>query len=183
MDHYLDIKVLPDPELSENFLINSLFAKLHRILGQQADGKIGISLPRHDKTPGPVIRLHGTAQDIEKLMQTDWLGGMKAYCQQSDLLPVPGTARYRTVRRVQAKSAYNKRKRSVNKGWLTPEQAEACIPDTQQKTLRLPFMRIKSLSNGNPMRVYIEHGALSDTPVNGVFNAYGLSKEATIPWF
>lgn len=32
MDHYLDIRVLPDPEFSAQTLLEALFAKLHRAL-------------------------------------------------------------------------------------------------------------------------------------------------------
>ncbi|MDA5483387.1 type I-F CRISPR-associated endoribonuclease Cas6/Csy4 [Yersinia intermedia] len=90
---------------------------------------------------------------------------------------------YRTVRRVQAKSAHNKRQRSIAKGWLTEQQAFEQIPDTQQKSLRLSFIQLRSLSNGNTMRIYIQHGELQEQAQLGSFSAYGLSNSTTIPWF
>jgi CRISPR-associated endonuclease Csy4 len=33
VDHFLDIRVLPDPEFGEEMLMAALFAKLHRALG------------------------------------------------------------------------------------------------------------------------------------------------------
>ena len=85
------------------------------------------------------------------------------------------------VRRVQAKSAHNKRRRSVAKGWLSEEEAQVRIPDAQQKAMSLPYAEMHSLSTQSRMRLYIEHGPLLDKPVAGMFNAYGLSTTATIP--
>lgn len=183
MDHYLDIKVQPDLETSAQDLLNNLFAKLHRALGHYAAGRIGVSFPCSDKTLGSVLRLHGSTQDIANLMQQNWLQGLRDYVRCSAVLPVPKAVQYRTVRRVQAKSAHNKRQRSIAKGWLTEQQAFEQIPDTQQKSLRLPFIQLRSLSNGNTMRIYIQHGELREQAQLGSFSAYGLSSSTTIPWF
>jgi len=45
MDHYLEIRVLPDPEFSSEMLMAALFAKLHRVLGARGQGDIGVSFP------------------------------------------------------------------------------------------------------------------------------------------
>ncbi|ACQ92978.1 CRISPR-associated protein, Csy4 family [Tolumonas auensis DSM 9187] len=184
MDHYLDIRLLPEePEVSESFLLNALFAKLHVRLGQQAQGRVGVSFPDHHKRLGDLLRLHGQRTDLQALMADDWLQGLKGYTQCSEVLPIPATVSYRAVKRVQAKSAHNKRQRSIAKGWLTESEAQIRIPDTQQKELHLPFVQLKSRSNGQMMRVYVEHGPVLAVPVSGYFNAYGLSSIATIPWF
>jgi len=183
MDHYLDITVLPDPEFKETVLMNALFAKLHRALGQRGDGGVGVSFPRVDKTLGDRLRLHGSAASLDKLMAGNWLQGLRDYVVCSEMHPVPTGVQYRTVRRIQKKSAHNKRKRSISKGWLSEQEAYARIPSTQQQTLKLPYAQVKSLSNGNSMRVYIEHGKLQTEPVVGEFSSYGLSSTTTVPWF
>ncbi|GGO80052.1 type I-F CRISPR-associated endoribonuclease Cas6/Csy4 [Marinobacterium nitratireducens] len=183
MDHYLDLKVLPDPEFAEQQLLNALFAKLHRALGQHGDGEVGVSFPDHGARLGSRLRLHGTAQRLDQFMALNWIQGMRDYCAIGELLPIPAQVQYRAVRRVQAKSAYNKRKRSITKGWLSEAEALKRIPDTQQKKLTLPYIQLRSLSNGNPMRIYIEHGPLQDAPQSGCMSTYGLSATATIPWF
>ena len=183
LSHYLDIRLLPDPEFTEQQLMNALFAKLHRAAGKSAPGKIGVSFPDVSKRLGGRLRLHSSKEILSGLMTDSWIQGMKDYCVISDITPVPAAVKYRTVRRVQAKSAHNKRRRSIAKGWLTEEEALEKIPDTQQKTLTLPYIQMKSLSNGNPMRVYIEHGDIQDVAQPGEFNAYGLSASATVPWF
>lgn len=183
LSHYLDIRLLPDPEFETQELLNALFAKFHRSMSQTVPGQIGVSFPEVEKRLGAILRLHGSEPALDQLMADNWLKGMKDYCQISQSKAVPESVQYRTVRRVQIKSAHNKRKRSVAKGWLTPEQALETIPDTQQKPIALPYIEMKSLSNQNRMRVYIEHGELQSQPTDGTFNSYGLSTNATVPWF
>ena len=183
MDHYVDIKVLPDPEFKETVLLNALFSKLHRALGQVAEGRVGVSFPEVKKILGDKVRLHGTQADLTKLMDTNWLQGLRDYCHQSEIKKIPERVSYKTVRRVQAKSAQNKRKRSIAKGWISEAEAIESIPDTQQKILKLPFLQIKSLSNGNPMRIYVDHSKELENAVSGTFTSYGFSSSATIPWF
>lgn len=184
MDYYLDITLLPDPEFEEQVLLNALFSKFHRGMSQTVPGQVGVSFPDFGKRLGARLRLHGSAAALDKLMAVGWMKGMGDYSRVSAIQDVPAVCQYRTVRRVQAKSVWNKRRRSIAKGWLTEEEAETRIPDSQQKDLKhLPFLQIKSLSNGNNMRVYIEHGEIVTALVDGTFNSYGLSTTATIPWF
>lgn len=183
MDHYLDIKVLPDLESTAQELLNKLFSKLHRALGQHTQGKVGVSFPQQGKLLGEILRLHGTKEDLSHLMDQNWLQGLRDYTRCGALQPIPPQVTYRTVKRVQAKSAHNKRRRSILKGWLTEQQALEQIPDTQQKSLDMPFIQMGSLSNGNTMRIYIQHGDILPQPQAGIFSAYGLSSTATIPWF
>ncbi len=183
MDHYMDIQVLPDPEFGQVDLLNALFAKLHRALSSQTRGRVGVSFPHHGRLLGDCLRLHGSLQDLLDLSEINWLQGMRDYTRSMLPTPIPAAVSYRTVRRVQAKSAHNKRRRSIAKGWLSPEDALLRIPDSQQKQLKLPYAELNSLSNGNRMRVYIEHGPLQSEPQSGIFGAYGLSATTTIPWF
>lgn len=183
MDHYIDIRVKPDPEFGQTELLNALFAKLHRVLPSVTEGRVGISFPLYGKSLGSCLRLHGSLPDLQHLLANNWRQGLRDYTQVQGPEVVPPTARYRTVRRIQSKSAHNKRQRSIAKGWLTEQQALQSIPDSQQKVIKLPYVELLSLSTRSRMRVYIEHGPLTDTPVYGQFNAYGLSATATIPWF
>ncbi|QSX37563.1 type I-F CRISPR-associated endoribonuclease Cas6/Csy4 [Shewanella sedimentimangrovi] len=183
MDHYLDIRVLPDPEFGQVDLLNALYAKLHRVLPSLTQGRVGVSFPEYGKTLGDCLRLHGTLSDLLNLTEVNWLQGMRDYIRLGEPTKIPAEVSYRTVHRVQAKSAHNKRKRSVAKGWLTEEEALVRIPDTQRKILKLPYAEMHSMSTGSRMRLYVELGPLVEVPVAGCFSAYGLSAAATIPWF
>ena len=79
MDHYQDIRVLPDPEFSEPQLMAALFAKLHRALAAYAQGDIGVSFPSMQRTPGTVLRLHGSCKALTELQQSGWLKGLRDY--------------------------------------------------------------------------------------------------------
>ncbi len=139
MNHYIDIKVLPDPEFEATVLMNALYAKCHRVLGKVANGEVGVSFPQYKKNLGVVLRLHGSKDKLEQLMEERWLKGLTDYTQVSDILTVPDKAQYRVVARIQTKSPENKRKRSIRKGWLTQEEAEEKIKDNDQYKLNLPF--------------------------------------------
>ncbi len=183
MDHYIDITVLPDPEFKATVLMNALYAKYHRVLGQVAKGNVGVSFPLHKKTLGEVLRLHGNQEQLKAIMANSWLKGLRDYTSVSKVQRIPSTVEYRTVARISRKSPENKRKRSIKKGWLTPEEAQTHIKDEPDFMIELPFAQLTSLSNKNIYKVFIEHGELTETPVTGLYNAYGLSKTATVPWF
>jgi CRISPR-associated endonuclease Csy4 len=184
MDHYIEIRILPDPEFSSITLLEALFAKLHRALGALAEGEIGISFPHAGKTLGDRLRLHGSKAALSKLEAHPWCKGLGDNTEHSGILPIPTPVQYRTVRRVQLKSnAERLRRRSVKKGWLSEEEACQRIPYSAEKRSSLPFIRLKSLSTGQFFLLFIEQGPIQSTPTSGVFSAYGLSATATIPWF
>ena len=184
MQYYIDIKVLPDLETSAPVLMNNLFAKLHRQLVTVAKGEVGISFPFACNTLGDTLRLHGSDAVLDSMMATPWLKGLRDYTTVTAVTSIPNKIKgYQTVKRVQAKSANNKRKRSIAKGWLSEEQAIHSIPDTQARHLTLPFVQIQSLSNGNAMRIFIAHSALMTELTTGTFSSYGLSVTTTVPVF
>jgi CRISPR-associated endonuclease Csy4 len=189
MDSYIEITVLPDLEADASFLMNNLCSKLHAVLGQVTMGKVGVSFPGYaqaGKNLGTQLRIHGTAIMLEKLMTENWLKGLRDYCQFSGILPVPGNAKQRYFARRQVKSAHNKRKRSISKGWLTPSEAIEKINDDSQTLLKLPFLQLTSRGNKQQMNVFIERGPVVDLPTTGSFNSYGLSRlseKVTVPWF
>ncbi len=184
MDHYLEIRVLPDPEFSEPLLMAALFAKLHRALGARGQGDIGVSFPEYGKTPGAVLRLHGSHAALNELEAGRWRAGLNDYCRCSTITPVPAVSRWRVVSRVQVKSSPERLlRRSVRKGWLSEEQAEARRQTMAIQQTTLPYLSLKSLSSGQSFRLFIRHGDILPVPVAGRFSSYGLSVQATIPWF
>ena len=184
MNYYQDIVILPNPEIMDQVLMAALFTQLHLKLAQAGEGRIGISFPEVGLTPGSRLRLHGTQDDLTRLEATQWYSRAKDYIFCKPVQPVPEGCQYRTVRRVQYKSSAERlRRRSVRKGWLTPEQAEQQISVINEKRGKLPFLPVKSGSNGHTWLLFIEHGPLRETPIAGSFSSYGFSAVATIPWF
>ncbi|MGB9098113.1 type I-F CRISPR-associated endoribonuclease Cas6/Csy4 [Erwinia sp.] len=184
MDHYIEIRLLPDPEFSATILMEALFAKLHRALGSTAQGAIGVSFPVAGKTLGDRLRLHGTYAALSKLDALSWRKGLRDNTDDSGILPVPQTTQFRTVRRVQLKSSAERlRRRSVRKGWLSEEEAILRIPDAREKRSSLPFIRLRSSSSNQHFLLFIEQGKIVAQAVPGEFSVYGLSNLATVPWF
>jgi CRISPR-associated endonuclease Csy4 len=187
MDHYIDLRLRPDPEFPPAQLLNALAAKLHRALVALKAEDIGISFPKHHATGGglgDVLRLHGTQPRLQALMQTNWLSGMSDHLVCSPIQPVPASAQHRVVRRVQAQSnAERIRRRQMKRHGWTEEEARARIPDSIEQRLDLPYLMLRSQSTGQHFRLFVEHLPCGPTSVTGAFTAYGLSNSATIPWF
>lgn len=184
MDHYLEIRVLPDPEFSEEMLMAALVAKLHRALGQRGQVDIGISFPAYAVKPGAILRLHGHRQALNELERLAWRKGLSDYCDCTEIKNVPEVNHWRCVSRVQVKSSAQRlMRRSVKKGWLTEEEAQQRMLTMAEARTDLPWLNLRSLSTGQSFRLFIRHGDLLSAPVTGVFSTYGLSATATIPWF
>jgi len=188
--HYIDITLLPDPEFSHAHLLGALVAKLHRALVAAQSTAIGVSYPQHvdkphaKRTLGSVLRLHGTFDALQRLMEQNWLQGMRDHIQVAELRSVPAGVQHRTVRRRQFKTnAERLRRRRMLRKNETAEQAAMAIPDTMERSPNLPYVQLRSSSTAQPFCLCVEHGPPQSIAVPGSFNTYGLGREATVPWF
>lgn len=185
MDHYLDIRLLPDPEFSAPMLMNALFAKLHRALAADASIDIAISFPGATVSHlGCVMRLHGSATRLTAHMAQSWLGGMRDHLEITAVAPIPATATPYLVRRVQAKSSAERLRRRYLKRHPETDSSSIVelIPDGVERQLTLPYLRINSSSSGQQFLLFIQQ-TLASEALEGDFNSYGLSSAATVPWF
>jgi len=187
MNHYLDIRVLPDPEFECNVLLGALVSKLHRGLVEISADDIGVSFPHHTEKPrslGELLRIHGSQARINALMESGWLRGMKDHVQISQVCEIPEHVSYRVVSRCQYKTNADRlRRRRMKRRNETWEEAVRHIPDSVERDVKTPFVVVRSASTGNAFSLFILHGDLVQEARKGRFSSYGLSKEATIPWF
>lgn len=184
MDHYIDIRLLPDLEFLPTVLMNALFSKFHRALVKQGTGEIAVSFPKASKKPGECLRLHGKRDALARFMEYNWLQGMRDHIAITEVQRAPDSCTYRIIRRAQAKSnAERLRRRSIKKGWLTPEQAVEQIPLKNERRLSLPFLQLKSGSSEQHFRLFIDQSQELSEPQMGTFSSYGLSATGTVPWF
>lgn len=184
MDYYVNIRIFPNIEFSDSILMNEIFSHLHNALVASGQCDIGVSFPNVDKTLGDILRLHGNKPSLEILLAMPWISRLIDYIEVSGITKIPANVNYRIVKRIQAKSSIERLiRRSVQKGWLTEEEAVRRVANGSEKKLSLPYLSIKSLSTGQKFRLFIEHGPVVASPSLGTFNAYGLSSNATIPWF
>jgi CRISPR-associated endonuclease Csy4 len=187
MDCYIDLRLSPDPEFTAPTLMNALFAKLHRAVSSLDGLQVGVSFPHHQTAPphlGDCLRIHGGSDDLDRLMSQDWLCAMREYVSVGKMSSAPAEALHCRVRRVQPKSSAPRlRRRYMKRHNVTEEEAARCIPMKVEQRVKLPFLRIKSTSTGQNFRLFIEHSDPLEERVAGRFNSYGLSEQATVPWF
>ncbi|MEX0964391.1 MAG: type I-F CRISPR-associated endoribonuclease Cas6/Csy4 [Pseudohongiellaceae bacterium] len=183
MNHYIDIKLLPDAEIPATVLMNATYAKLHKILCDLGSKNIGVSFPKYKVTLGNILRIHGDESVLKDLLGKTWLGGMNGYCKVSDVVPVPAEAKFRTISRKQSTMSQSKLNRLLKRGSITEEDVKNYKAKMFTKGLDNPYLELQSGSNGHKHRRYIEFGELLDEPVKGDFDQFGLSKTATVPWF
>ncbi|AAQ59425.1 type I-F CRISPR-associated endoribonuclease Cas6/Csy4 [Chromobacterium violaceum] len=193
MDHYLDIRLLPDADFGPPVLMNALYAKLHRALAAQQRQDIGVSFPGYDPAPsshdgkplpptlGLTLRLHGSAAALDGLMARRWLSGFADHAIVGDIRPVPAGASAVSVRRRQAKSSPARaRDRLMRRQGISAEEARRRIPDETAQRLNLPYLTVDSASTGQCFRLFVEQQAAPSIAA-GSFNAYGLSAAAALP--
>lgn len=203
MNHYFDITLLPDAELKAQLLMNAIFVKLHKLLCDKHSVAVGVSFPEYDmscssgkseRLPsnfpqryvslGNTLRIHGEEPVLNNLQGLDWLGGMNGYCKISDIVPVPGDSKYRTISRKQPAMSQSKLNRLLKRGSITEAEAKTYKAKMfAEKTLDNPYIELRSGSNGHRHRRYIELGPVLNESVTGAFDQFGLSKVATVPWF
>jgi CRISPR-associated endonuclease Csy4 len=185
MDSYIDIKIRRDPEFATPQLMSALFAKLHKAFVQIENRGIGVSFPKAEPNGlGDVLRLHGSAGALQRLMELPWLVGIRDHIHLSSIEVVPVEVQYRQLQRIQAKSNPERlRRRAMRRHKIDAEEAAKRIPDSAVELVNLPYVRMNSTSTNQQFRVFIRQGPLLQAPVQGPFNAYGLSATATIPWF
>lgn len=185
--HYTDIKVVPDAECGPTPLLGALCDHLHLALVQQQRDSIGISFPDYSLNPrtlGMTLRLHGSAADLQQLLASDWLRGMRDHVRIKEIAEAPADAPHRTVQRKQFKtSAERLRRRRMRRKGETEEQARAAIPSSVERRPDLPYIHLHSRSTRQPFCLFIALGPLQPSATPGRFNSHGLGQPASIPWF
>lgn len=185
--HYIDIRVLPDPETGPTQLLGALYDRLHLALVQHGLGNIGVSFPDYSQNPralGNRLRLHAGEQALQSFLQSDWLKGMRDHVRIDNIAKAPADAPHRTMQRRQYKTNVERlRRRRMKRKGETAEQAKAAIPHTVERRPDLPYIHLHSRSTGQPFHLFIALGPPQPLPMAGPFNSHGLSTSTTVPWF
>jgi len=186
MDHYIEAKLLPDPEFTVPLLMGVLYNKLHRALVSMASDNLGVSFPYYKLNPkslGDCIRVHGSQEVLSQLMKHGWLNGMRDHLKPIEIQVAPETGQFVEVKRKHYKtSAERLRRRRMKRKGETYEQACLAIPKESKPKVEQPFVTLRSQSTGQGFALFIDQ-QVQDHSQNGKFNSYGLSQGATVPWF
>lgn len=181
MDHYIDIQILPNGEISQNIILGHLYTKLHKKLFDINSQSIGVSFPKYKITLGDVLRLHGNKENLTKL--DNWQGSMIDHCRQSQMLPIPTNTKHRIVSRIRPLRSQAKLRRLIKRGTIDEDGIKNYYTSMLEAGIDKPYIQMASHSNGNKHRRYIEHGVILNEAMSGDFDNFGMSKIATIPWF
>ena len=193
MKYYLDITLLPDTEITLGFIWHKVYQQLHIALADNkvADNRseIAISFPEYGNKQFPLgnkLRLFASTEDkLDKLAIAKWLQRFSDYLHVTSIKVVPENVNeYATFSRKQFNTNIARlARRRVKRHKETFEQAVQHYANFEDKESKLPFINVKSLSQGDQFRLFIERQSCKQES-EGEFNCYGLSKEkATVPWF
>lgn len=188
MDSYFEIRAIPDPELLQSAVVAQLMQDLHKLL-PAFDGRVGVSFPGYGqaRTLGGIIRLHGSLHDLERLnfeVRND--PGMRSYGLIFDVSSVPenvkGFARFQRLHVKGGSHLRRLQQRHRSRGTWTKELEES-ISQKYEAQISCPHVSLKSASTGQPRFLLFIERYGSENSVDGEFNAYGLSRTATVPLF
>jgi len=183
MTHYIDIKLMPKKEIRENVLLNQVYTSFHKRLYDLKSNNIAVSFPEYRLKLGRLFRIHGSIEALDKLQEKDWLGKYAEFCKVSKIEAIPEKVQYRTVSRIQQNMTEAKLRRLIKRGNIPEEDIKKYRIKIFQGGLDNPYVELRSMSNGQMHRRFMEFGELQDAEVKGEFDLFGLSKIATIPWF
>lgn len=176
MNYYFDIQIKYD-----NVLLNKVYTKFHKALyGKKT---IGISFPKYKITLGNILRVHGKAEELIDFLQKNWLHELKQNCKISQIKKIPSNVQYRIISRKHKKMMKSKLNRLIKRGTIPKNEINLYKEKMFKQGLTDPYLELKSGSNGYKYRRFIKFGELLKDPIIGEFDYFGLSKDATIPWF
>lgn len=183
MDSYIDIQLKPDAEMREAELSSKVFTKFHKALVTLNSNQIGISFPLVNLKLGCLFRIHGKASLLHDLQGLNWLEPLIGYCRVGTILPVPQQIHYRVISAKRSNLSKSKLKRLIARGSIDKEGEKIYKVKMLSQGFDNPYLDLFSSSTGQVHRKFFEFSNIQDQPVAGVFDSYGLSKTATIPWF
>jgi CRISPR-associated endonuclease Csy4 len=193
MKHYVEITLLPDVDISLNFLLQKVFQQLHlkfvEMKNENGLQPVGVSFPHYDKTAntlGDKIRLF--AHDIATLEQFNakqTLRKLSDYVHVTSVRDVPPNVQtFACFQRLQLKTS-NLRlaRRKAKRENVNVEIALSKLERFNESRTTVPFVVIKSVSNCETFRLFVVCHEQSSNNCAARFGTYGLSSTSTVPIF
>lgn len=193
MKYYIEITLLPDAETGLGFLWQKMYQQIHLALVEIKDANekvnVGVSFPKYGGKTFPLgdtVRLFGkTPEDLKAIRLDHWLERLSDYVSMTGVQEVPQHIEtHACFKRKQPKMDFMKRveKQAKRHGVSIEAALEHFKNYDKNNMLTLPFVSVYSQTWKQHFPLFIEK---SGTPsyMAGPFDTYGLSKEATVPWF
>lgn len=193
MKCYLDLTLLPNPEIPLYFLWEKTYQQLHLALVEIQDetGKVavGVSFPEYDEQThqlGNKLRLLARAEaTLERLNIQQWMSRLSDYIHITGIREIPGTVHgHACFKRLQPKSS-NPRlaRRKAKREGIRYEQALSSLSKRSEQTSNVPYIHIKSQSSGKQYRLMIDRVETDQSGHDMDFSTYGLSTKCSVPLF
>jgi CRISPR-associated endonuclease Csy4 len=199
MKYYQEITLIDQAEISSYFIWSKLYAQLHIALAESKNSNektnIGISFPQYifeEKTDekkakvnmGKKLRLFAQSEtELQTLDIKKWLDRLTDYVHITSIREVPENIKgYAIYKRKQPKTnAERLARHRAKRGDIDFDEALSRYQNVVTTT-DLPFVQMKSLTSGQPFKLFIEKQA-AEQSASQVFSTYGLSSESSVPEF
>ena len=100
------------------------------------------------------------------------------------MLAVPANTQHINVARKQFNTGSESRaKRYAKRHDISEAEARKIYAKLAERRIELPFVQINSRSTQQRFSLFIEHSKPLASATEGTFSHYGLSPNATVPWF
>ncbi len=191
MKFFVEITLLPSPEIPLNFLWEKVYGQVHLALVERQDGEgkvaIGAAFPGYDACQfqlGCKLRLFGEDKtDLEKLNLSKWLNRLSDYAHVTGIREVPEKCRYGVFRRLQPQSSIPRlARRKAKRHGISFEEAMDLLKNRKEQISKAPYIWCKSLSSDKRYRLLVD-SVVMDQSRPGSFSTYGLSSTSTVPLF
>lgn len=195
MKFYLEITLLPNPEVGVNFLWSKVFQQIHlglvEIQDDQGQVPIGLSFPEYvigEKHSMLGCKLRLLANDEVILKQFDavkWLERLSDYVHCTSIRPLPEKIiGYAIYQREQPKTSPERlARRYARRHNVEYETALKLYSKRNYQSINSPFIRLKSLSSDNIFCLWVKKIPIDIQASTTYFSSYGLSSVSTVPEF
>jgi len=202
MNHFIELTLIKDSEISPYFIWSKLYTQLHLAFVEQKDANeqtpYGVSFPEYKtvESKGKRLMLLGSklrvfahsADELKKLDLDKWLARLTDYVHVKSPKQVENVTQYLTVNRYRPKpNVEHVARRYARRKNVTFEQAMAHLAkkdnefnsyDPQHEPY--PYIQVKSLSGEREFSLCINQQVVEKAEA-GKFSCYGLSATSTVP--
>jgi CRISPR-associated endonuclease Csy4 len=195
MNHYIELTLIKDSEISPYFIWSKLYTQLHLAFVEQKDANeqipYGVSFPEFKtvETKGKRMMLLGSKlrvfaeslQQLEKLNLDKWLARLTDYVHVKSPRQVQNTTQHVTVNRFRSRpNPESLARRYARRHGVSVADALKRLEGYERNLEPYPFIQLKSLSGGGEFALSINQ-QLAEKAVAGKFSTYGLSSTSTVP--
>ena len=194
MKFYMEITLLPNPEVGKHFLWSKVFQQIHLGLVERQDEQgrvpIGVSFPdyvtgeKYSVLGGKLRLLAKDEITLSQFNASQWLSRLSDYVHCTSIRPVPEKLTGHAVyRREQPKTNKERLARRYAKRHNEDyNMAVSRYSEMAHKTIASPFIRLKSLSGDQEFCLWIKKVMMAE-PSGATFSSYGLSAVSSVPEF